>query len=208
MTVGEVINDVIILKINDTGNINTTKLEVKCLKCGRERIIGLRNINRGKALGTYHGKFCSESISDYSKHFYEAWCNMKTRTKTKYKQRNIKCTEFECFADFYDNLYESYCHHVKLFGENNTTLERVNNDLDYSTENCIWITKYEQANNKSNTLFLKCIKPNGDEFNIKNLKRFCEQNNIDYDTVYMGVHRMKHNNHYKHRASGIVFYGM
>lgn len=207
--IGDIIEDCKIIEIYETGNINTTKIKVLCLKCGRERIVGLRNIVRGASISVRHGKLCSQSIKGYPQHFYEAWVNMKNRTKGKYKKRGIKCKDFEVFADFYDKMYESYTKHVNVYGEQNTTLERVNNDLDYSTSNCIWTTKHKQAGNKSNTIVVNCEKQNGEIFQIKNLKAFCEDNDLNYGVIYSGVHKALINNRrYKHRKTGLVFYGV
>lgn len=207
--IGSIIEDCEIIDVYKTTNINTTKLKVRCLKCGRERIVGLRNIQRGASLSVKHGKLCSEAIQEYSQHFYEAWVNMKNRTKGKYKKRNIKCEEFEVFADFYDKMYKEYKKHVEIHGEQNTTLERVDNDLDYSSSNCIWTTKHKQAGNKSNTIIINCIGSNGEEFQIKNLKAFCEENELNYGVIYSGVHKaLLCNRKYKHRETGWVFYGV
>lgn len=208
-TIGSIIKDCEVVDVCDTGNVNTTTLKVKCLKCGRERIVGLRNIKRGTSLSVKHGKLCSQEIKDYSPHFYQAWANMKTRTKGKYKKRGIKCEEFEVFADFYDKMYDSYREHVRLHKEHDTTLERVNNDSDYSSANCIWTTKHKQADNKSNTLVLYAISPVGEEFKIRNLKSFCEEQELKYGLIYSGVHKaLSHNRKYKNRETGWVFYGV
>ena len=53
-------------------------------------------------------------------------------------------------------------HNVKTFGEwaeNNgympgLSLDRIDTNKDYSPNNCRWVTAYEQANNRRNTLFL------------------------------------------------------
>ena len=209
LNIGDIVEDCKILEIYNTNNVTTTKIKVMCLKCGRARVIGLRSIVRGAGISLKHGKLCSQSIEQYPQHFYEAWVNMKNRTKGKYKLRNIKCEEFEVFADFYDKMYKSYKAHVDIYGASNTTLERVNNDLDYSYANCVWTTKYKQAGNKSNTIVVNCEKQNGEIFQIRNLKAFCEDNSLKYDIIYSGVHKaLKNNRKYKHRETGLVFYGV
>lgn len=53
-------------------------------------------------------------------------------------------------------------HNVKLFGEwaecngymPGLSLDRIDANKDYSPDNCRWVTAYEQANNRRNTLYL------------------------------------------------------
>ena len=71
-----------------------------------------------------------------------------------YWARWIKC-EWKCFEDFYRDMHESYENHVKQFGEKQTTLDRINPELNYCKENCRWATYSEQNHNKRPRWFIK-----------------------------------------------------
>ncbi len=54
------------------------------------------------------------------------------------------------FIHFKEDMWESYLNHVVEFGEDNTSIDRINNDLlinGYSKNNCKWATVSEQRRN-------------------------------------------------------------
>ena len=212
---GDFINDCEILEIHNNPNKNKITLDVRCVKCGRTRNVCYKNIVDGPALSTKHGKSCAEQVKGYSTHFYLAWANMRTRTKPNYAkaktyyERGINSDEFKCFVDFYDTFYESYLSHVMLHGEKDTTLERVDVNGSYTKENCIWTTKQKQAGNKTTTIEVVGVDPSGNCYNIRNLKRFCENHGLNYQNIYQGVHKYIDSNKkdwkYFNRKSGWYF---
>jgi len=80
------------------------------------------------------------------------WWILKRCNKIKYKDykyygwRGIKC-EWDNFEEFYKDMWNTYKEWL--------TLDRINNDWNYSKNNCKWSTWKEQANNKSNTILYK-----------------------------------------------------
>lgn len=112
---------------------------------------------------------------------YRVWKAMKSRcyspstTKGNYKKNNIQVCEkwkssFENFITDMGNCPENF------------SLDRIDNNKDYSPENCRWVSQEIQANNKG-------------EFNIiityenksKTLKEWSKELNIKYSTLYFRV---------------------
>lgn len=90
---------------------------------------------------------------------YTAWVGMKQRIKTaRYKKRGITiCTRWNVFTNF---LYD--------MGEcpPGLTLDRVNNNGNYTPKNCRWISMEKQNWNKSDTL---TIFRNGHSWNVRDI---------------------------------------
>lgn len=185
--------------------INGTEKErvvvVKCNVCGREFEKNYQHLTKGSAVSH---EYCSKHINDWEniRHskFYSSWANMRTRTTNKnspkfktYGARGIKSDQFKYFVDFYDLMYESYLEHVKVYGEDDTTIERIDVDKDYCVENCKWETWDNQAKNKTNTHKFIAISPEGKEYYVDYLVGFCKEYDITYANVLASFSRNKRN---------------
>lgn len=102
---------------------------------------------------------------------YKRWKNINERCNKKsckayknYGGRGIKC-EWTSFKEFYKDMGNP---------PGNLTIDRINNDGNYSKENCKWSSKSEQANNRRTAHMLtyngvtKNMKSWAKEFNITN----------------------------------------
>ena len=86
--------------------------------------------------------------------FYDIFCGMRDRCNNPnnvaykyYGEKGIK-VEWLSYEDFFNDMYESYIEHVKLYGEKETTIDRIDSNKSYCKDNCKWATYKEQANNK------------------------------------------------------------
>lgn len=180
---------------------NNKKIVVQCIKCGRTQELSC--INAFTKRINIHGNICSKIIIKQHrgkdgelKQFYSIWSNMRNRTTNqnyekwhRYGGRGINSDEFKYFVDFYDSMYNSYKKHIEEFGEKNTTIERINSNGNYCTDNCTWATWNEQAKNKDYILDFIAINPNGKIIKGHNLKEFCENNNLNYTVIIGGLHQ-------------------
>lgn len=119
--------------------------------------------------------------------FHNTYCYMKGRCYNKnnkryddYGGRGIYiCDEWlNDFMNFYNDMYESYCEHIQIYGENNTSIDRVDNDGPYAPWNCKWSTMEEQSNNKSSN---RLINLNNE---ILTISQIAKRYNLEYSKLY------------------------
>ena len=86
---------------------------------------------------------------------YKAWDSMKHRCYNKnyhlyhrYGARGIKV------CDSWVNSFENFLNDMGLKPTPSHSLDRINNDLEYSKSNCRWASISDQANNRSNNIHL------------------------------------------------------
>lgn len=108
---------------------------------------------------------------------YTVWCAMVSRcTNTKnnrwyrYGARGISvCPEWSTFEGFIKDM--------GLRPSPDHSIERKDNDLGYSADNCVWATRSEQARNKSSNRLLTYLGE------TRCLVEWCERLNLCYATV-------------------------
>ena len=161
----------------------TYKYIMQCTKCGRTKNMLSSTIRRHS--GTTH-EACGKGLKLKSNVFYSRWTAMRTRTTnpnyqgTKYYlEKGIDSDEFKYFIDFYDKMYLSFKELADVIGENNVSLERIDNSKPYSVENCIWIDKHNQPKNTSAIVDFEVIYPDGHTEIHKNIREFAIVNNLN-----------------------------
>lgn len=87
-----------------------------------------------------------------------------------YGGRGIKvCERWQDFINFYEDMKDTYQEHL--------TLDRIDNDKEYSKENCRWTTMKVQANNRSKNNF---IEYNGE---ILSISQWSNKTGISWTTI-------------------------
>lgn len=137
----------------------------KC-ECGNTKVINGENLKGGKTLscGCLHRQRAREAMlkhGDTDSRLYNVWSAIKRRCYKQddpayswYGGRGVKmCEEWRNdYSAFREWALESGYRYDAKRGE--CTLDRVDNDGDYTPSNCRWVSMKEQANNKSTNHYI------------------------------------------------------
>lgn len=168
---------------------NYTRYVMQCQKCGKIKYMLAPTIADNR--GTHH-KSCGKGLGvTYDKSFYSRWQSMRLRTspsfwnRENYYDRGINSDAFESFIDFYNAMYNSWLEHVEKYGEENTSLERIDVDGNYTPENCCWICLSEQKGNQQKTVYFKVIDTNSGNVEYhKNALAYAKENHLPNSYIH------------------------
>src|SRR3990167_7398333 len=164
--------------------------------CGKKKIIRRTNVMSGGTqscgcLAMERNKAGLPRRTHGMKHtrFYRIWegilrrCNNPNQKNYPiYGGRGIKVI-WESFEEFRDSMLNSYERHIKSFGEKQTTIDRIDNNGNYSKENCRWASHKEQG---QNTRSNRIIEFNGES---KCLGEWSDSMGIKYETLFARITR-------------------
>lgn len=89
--------------------------------------------------------------------------------------------QWKTFEEFYKDMGTSYEEHVKKFGIKDTTIDRIDNNKNYTKENCHWTTVKEQVHNSG------IIKPLTFKNETKSQIEWCRELGIKPTTLNMRI---------------------
>lgn len=167
--------------------------------CGNKVVVRRDSLLKGKtqSCGCYNKKKAAninKKHGMYNTRFYKIYLGIKNRCYNenynwyhRYGGRGIKvCDRWlgdDGFLHFKEDMYADYLDHVEKYGEDETTLERINSNGDYCKENCRWATNKEQSNNLTSN---RLITYNGETLTAKMmLEKYAP--NLNYRTF---LHRL------------------
>lgn len=162
----------------------------KC-DCGETVVKRTSSLNAGyaRSCGCLHNELSAartieRNITHGASHtrLYRIWADMKKRCNNSshwafayYGGKGIKvCSEWGDFVPFQKWAIEN--------GYSDAlTIDRIDNDGDYSPDNCCWSTRKEQANNKTSNVRYDL---DGENYTIAQLS---EKSGIPYQTLYARI---------------------
>lgn len=134
--------------------------------CGNSYIANYYALRSGntKSCGCYRKNYITNKNTSHGKSntkIYHIWKSMRQRCNNKnskdykyYGEIGIQLDEnWNVFENFYNDMYDSYIEHIKLFGESDTSLDRIDPSKNYCKENCRWATWKEQNNSSHKRKF-------------------------------------------------------
>lgn len=157
-----------------------------CLcKCGEHRIVVGKSLRRGHVTScgckrsAYHPKGVeieqSERVKEH--HLYVTWqgirkrcCSSNSKDYKNYGGRGIHCSDaWDSFRVFVEDMGDSW--------QIGLSIDRIDNDLGYSKENCKWSTPSEQSRNTRRN---KMVEYQGE---VKCLVDWCETLKLNYRRI-------------------------
>jgi len=184
----------LIKKITNGDNKGNEMWLFQC-KCGNKKETKMRYVkyNKVRSCGCLRKEKFMKLITKHGLRytpFYQVWqhmikrCNSEKCSRYKdYGLRGIKIV-WKDFKSFRDDMYDTYNTHYKL-NNGDTTIERIDNNGDYSNKNCKWVTLKEQQNNKRNNLFV-CYRGE-----TKTVAEWADILKVKYSSLYSRIRHYK-----------------
>ncbi len=160
----------------------------KC-ECGTVKNIQSQSVISGhsQSCGCLGAERRHKSVTKHGKtgtREYRCWKIMKTRCLNKnfhkhpsYGGRGIGV------CDRWIDSFENFLEDMGLCPESRTSIERINNNEGYFSDNCKWATNKEQANNTRTNLMITFRNK------TQTLTQWCEELKRNYDTMRSRIFR-------------------
>jgi len=156
-----------------------SRLLCKC-KCGEIRIVNLTNLKIGYSKSCGTGECTKKGVLKHGlteSQEYTAWANMIQRCS------NIKNNEFKNYGGRGIKVCKrwfDFSNFIKDMGKKPTadlSMDRIDNNGNYTPKNCRWATDKQQRNNKRNSSFKSKCKKCRKVFRSKKSQRriYCSQ---------------------------------
>lgn len=186
---GKKFGRLIVIKKVGKNKFNNVLWECQC-NCGNKKVTISTNLINGicKSCGCLHKEGNRKKHNMSNTRIYNTWHNMIERCYNK------KCNEFKNYGgrgikvykywQTKNNGFENFYNWaIKNNYNDNLTIDRINNNGNYTPKNCRWVTMKEQANNRSNNLYIEY------KGNKKTLKEWSNELGISYNCLRHRLYR-------------------
>lgn len=154
----------------------------KC-DCGNEKIIKMRNVELGTTVScTCHIRKLTTKHGYTNNPVFNIWKKIKARCHDSndqayayYGGRGLSMSEE------WKDSFDTFVRDMGVRPSKNHSIDRIDNDIGYSKENCKWSTKHEQQMNRRNTIY---VDYNGEKVKLFEL---CEKINVDYVRTFKRI---------------------
>lgn len=191
--IGDKINNLIFIKFeNDKISVNGRKRKMALIEChcGNQFVSFWDSFNCGQnaSCGCVQKisvkKAANKRADPLRKHnLYKRWKQIKSRcsdiNNSKYGGRGIKVAN-----EWLDDYHSFYNWSILNGYSENLEIDRIDNNGNYSPQNCRWVTKEINSNNKRNTIL---ILLNGENMG---LKKACRILNVKYKLVWDRIFKL------------------
>lgn len=113
-----------------------------------------------------------------------------------YRCYNVNCAQYDryggrgiqnklgSFEEFCHRVYDSFVSHLDQYGSYDTTIERIDNDKDYSYDNIRWATRKQQSVNRSTTVYFTIYNDlDNSKLLCNNMVDFCKRVGISWESL-------------------------
>lgn len=157
------------LKVINLAYIKNSRSYYNCIcDCGKKCIVARDALINGKtrSCGCYSREIHSRPKTHGMSHtrIFRIWQHIKDRCLN---QNNIEyhnyggrgifiCKEWlDSFENFYNDMGENYNKMSAIYGEENISINRINNNDGYYKENCEWATRQKQQRNQRGNIIVE-----------------------------------------------------
>lgn len=177
---GKVYGMLTVIKPDSTGHGGRIRWLCRC-ECGNEKAYFKNNLDAGRSHCGCKANRASRLKHGYRNHpLYPTWASMVSRC------HNIQSNDYHLYGSRGISVCERWRNDPHAFFEDmgprpeGCSLDRINNDGNYSPENCRWATSKQQMDNRRNTAKLS---------DGKAIRELAEELGLKRQTVYMRKRR-------------------